>query len=252
MRAIIAEGAAGADDEDDDGVDFVGGRGAPSAGGALLAAEGGEGHTKIVKDILETRKQMEEAGRAEAKLGGEASEARAGGGGGGGIILGKKKPQGGGREGAARQHSTDEIQKLRQDIQALCQSTNPLGKSLEYVHEVRRAAAVRRSRAPRRRAGASSPHSRRALPCARALPAGAQDFEAMTRELEHWRGLHRKHKAKLHAESQAEDGAAKALEASLEDVEQQIAEEQEKIRALKAAVIRNDAIIAQLLDGVVQ
>lgn len=133
MRNIIAEGAADAEDDEDDGIEFVREKG--DKAGALLKDEAGEGHTKIVKDILETQKAMEEAGRADGRLGGDAADAK--GGGGGGIILGKKKSQAGGRESADRQRSKDEIQKLRADIQALCQSTNPLGKSLEYVHEVR-------------------------------------------------------------------------------------------------------------------
>lgn len=74
----------------------------------------------------------------------------------------------------------------------------------------------------------------------------------MTRELEHWRNMHRKHKSKLHDESQEEDGAVKALESSLADVDLQIVEEKEKIRALKSAIIRNDATISKLLNGVVQ
>jgi len=74
----------------------------------------------------------------------------------------------------------------------------------------------------------------------------------MTRELEHWRGLHSKHKARLREEGQEVDGDVKALEGSLEAVEQQLAEEKDKIRALKSTIIRNDATISKLLNGVVQ
>jgi len=137
MRALIAEGAAPPDDDDDGGVEFVSEKGEAMASVGLLKGEGGEGHTKIVKDILETQKAMEEARDADGRQHADAADTRGGGGGGGGIILGRKKAQPGGRETVDRQRSKDEIQKLRADIQALCQSTNPLGKSLEYVHEVR-------------------------------------------------------------------------------------------------------------------
>lgn len=210
-RNIIAEGAT-QDDDDDDGIVIVDPADA-IAGAGLLKDSAGEGHTKIVKDILETHKQMDEAGRVESAD--EVGKGAAAAAGGGGIILGRKKASAAGKErdGGDRQRSKDEISKLRQDIQALCQSTNPLGKSLEYVHE---------------------------------------DLESMSRELELWRGQHAKHRAKLLEDKLEVDGALKQLEGSLEEVERQIVEEREKVRALKSALIRNDATISKLVMSVVQ
>ncbi|KAJ1616297.1 microtubule-binding protein MIP-T3-domain-containing protein, partial [Pavlovales sp. CCMP2436] len=172
IKNIITEGAA-ADDDDDDGIEFVNEAGDKTSAAGLLRDEAGEGHTKIVKDILETQKEMELANRTENKLGVDGGESK----GGGGIILGKKKTGAGGRDGAERQRTKDEIATLRTDIQLLCQSTNPLGKSLEYVHE---------------------------------------DLEAMTRELEHWRSLHAKNKAKIHEATLEVDAGVKQLDTSLE------------------------------------
>lgn len=189
-KNIISEGAMGdGDDDDDDGIVIVDGTAAEdaSAAAALLKDASGTGHTKIVKDILETQKEMEAAGREDERAGTEAERAA----GGGGIILGKKGK--GGRDGGGdRQRSKDEIQKLRADIQALCQSTNPLGKSLEFVHEVRDARRARGARDTMLTRGA--PHHVRAGRCAgsrgddaraRALAQHAQQaqVEAAGREL---------------------------------------------------------------------
>merc|ERR1719197_1536457 len=50
----------------------------------------------------------------------------------GGIILRKKGTVGG---GGGKLPSKGEVSTLRQSIQTLCQSSNPLGRCLEYVQE---------------------------------------------------------------------------------------------------------------------
>merc|ERR1719230_2529003 len=84
---------------------------------------------------------------------------------GGGIILGKKgKASGAG----GKLPSKTEVSALRASIRTLCQSSNPLGRCLEYVQE---------------------------------------DSEAMGKELENWRAL-RQHRAGELADEEASTASA--------------------------------------------
>jgi TRAF3-interacting protein 1 len=182
-KHIIAEGARPGgddDDDDDDGIVIVNDAGDVLPSGGLLKDADGAAHTKIVKNLLDAQKDLEQAGSAESRAR-EAADAKGGGGaaGGGGIILGRKKSTVGAGIGAGigagdRARTKTEIDKLRQDIQALCQSTNPLGKSLEYVEEVR-AAPRRACRAPGTRVESARPCAHvRAATAPRARPARAR------------------------------------------------------------------------------
>mmetsp|Transcript_21325 Transcript_21325/g.63675 ORF Transcript_21325/g.63675 Transcript_21325/m.63675 type:complete len:146 (+) Transcript_21325:84-521(+) len=123
-----------------------------------------------------------------------------------GIIIGKKKG-----EGAAA--SKTDVIKLRGAIQTLCQSCNPLGRCLEYVHE---------------------------------------DLEAMKKELDHWKGVRRVKLTELAEAEAATEASLVQLQRELALAEQDVAEKCEQIRFYKAAVVKNDAAIEKLLAQVVE
>jgi len=85
----------------------------------------GEGHGKLVRNILDAKQEMEQPADEEAlKQDDDPAE--------GGIILGKKSAKTG---SAVKLPSKNEINTLRTTIQTLCQASNPLGRCLEYVQE---------------------------------------------------------------------------------------------------------------------
>ena len=109
--------------------------------------------------------------------------------------------------------SKDEVTALRASIQTLCQSSNPLGRCLEYVQE---------------------------------------DLEVMGKELESWRALRHRRAGELADEEATTAAQLVALKAELEKVEELIREKQQHIRFAKASIIRNDASVERLLSQVVQ
>jgi TRAF3-interacting protein 1 len=126
---ILADGAL--DDEDDTAAGQTG----PTAGDGLFGGGGagsavaqdltGAGAGKHTRDIL-----------ADQRTGlGDAAEAKTDEG--GGIRLGRLKRAGGdkGAAGAGGGYSAVELSQLRDAIQRLCASANPLGKGMEYVAE---------------------------------------------------------------------------------------------------------------------
>merc|ERR1712146_315678 len=88
-----------------------------------------------------------------------------------GHIFGSKKAQ-----SADPKKSKTEMVVLRNTIQALCQSSNPLGKCLEFVQE---------------------------------------DMESMTKELEGWKATRRRHSSQLADEEQATEASLRSLNAEL-------------------------------------
>ena len=106
--------------------------------------------------------------------------------------------------------SASQLDELRTQIQLLCQSVNPLGKCIDYVRE---------------------------------------DMDNMNKELTRWRSAHGEYTEQLEAERKATERIVEPLQNQLADVEAQIAEQQRKIHAIKAVILRNDSSIAQLLDA---
>merc|ERR1719353_314242 len=124
----------------------------------------------------------------------------------GGIILGKKA-KGGDRGG--KLPSKTEVSALRTSIQTLCQSSNPLGRCLEYVQE---------------------------------------DLEAMGKELEQWRAVRRRRSAELAEEESATESSLVQLNNELSALDAQLSEKRAQINFFKAAILRNDAKVERLLS----
>jgi len=162
-----------------------------------------EGHGKLVRNILETQQEIEaQESEKDHTIGAEEEMS-------GGIILGKK---GGKGTPGVKLPSKTEINSLRNTIQTLCQSSNPLGRCLEYVQE---------------------------------------DIEAMGKELEQWRALRRRRAGELADEEASTESSLVALHTELSQAEALVKEKQAQIRFYKASIIRNDTTIERLLSQVV-
>jgi len=170
-------------------------------------AEAGGVQGRLMKNLLEAKNEMEVTSKEGEKGPVDLSEGQEET---GGIILGKK-PKGGDRGG--KLPSKTEVSALRTSIQTLCQSSNPLGRCLEYVQE---------------------------------------DLEAMGKELESWRTLRHQRAGQLADEEAATASALVGLKSELEKVEEMIKEKQVQIRFSKASILKNDSQVERLLSQVVR
>nr|KAF6498330.1 TRAF3 interacting protein 1 [Rousettus aegyptiacus] len=103
------------------------------------------------------------------------------------------------------------MEKLRASIQTLCRSALPLGKVMDYLQE---------------------------------------DVDAMQRELQLWRGERQQHAEALRAEQSITDGAVEPLRAELAELEQLIRDQQDKICAVKANILRNEEKMQRMVHSV--
>jgi TRAF3-interacting protein 1 len=118
----------GDNDDDDDEVEVVTESVpdfAPSGMGDSLS---GDGQGALVKDILSAQKQLAKGAEGAAETEEEAAPASTG------IVLKRRGSSKNVTQPAGAKGATD-LGKLRESIQALCQSTMPLGKSMDYLQE---------------------------------------------------------------------------------------------------------------------
>ena len=106
----------------------------------------------------------------------------------------------------------EELEELRQAIQAISQSTHPLSKCMDFVHD---------------------------------------DVALMNEEAEEWNKMYRDKIGLMEAASKDTDEALQALVERREEIRDQIAAEKLKINSVKASIAMNDARIAELLQMVV-
>lgn len=104
-----------------------------------------------------------------------------------------------------------EIEKLRASIQTLCRSALPLGKVMDYLQE---------------------------------------DVDAMQHELQLWQSESQQHADALQREQSITDLAVEPLWAELAELEQQIRDQQDKICAVKANVLKNEEKIQKMVHSV--
>ncbi|KAM6129407.1 TRAF3-interacting protein 1 [Pterocles gutturalis] len=106
---------------------------------------------------------------------------------------------------AARKKERDlvakEIEKFQVSIQTLCQSALTLGRIMDYIQE---------------------------------------DMDAMKNELQMWRQENRQHTEALQKEQSITDSAVEPLKADLAELEQLIKDQQDKICAVKANILKNE------------
>ncbi|XP_036714608.1 TRAF3-interacting protein 1 isoform X2 [Balaenoptera musculus] len=104
-----------------------------------------------------------------------------------------------------------EIEKLRGSIQSLCRSALPLGKIMDYLQE---------------------------------------DVDAMQKELQLWRSESRQHAEALQAERSITDSAVEPLKAELAELEQLVRDQQDKICAVKASILKNEEKIQKMVHSI--
>eukprot|EP00741_Cyanophora_paradoxa_P006117 tig00000944_g5932.t1 len=186
---VIVEGQ-GKDDDDDDGIVIA--AVAPITAGLSTTGGAEQERGQLAQKLYEANKQLVETKKEEK--------------GDGGIVLRKAR----GKDDRAAYGN--EVQKLRESIQALTQNINPLGKCMDYVSE---------------------------------------DFDNMSKELEQWKQMRTRMAARYEEEVKTTEQELGPLTAALKEVDLQIKEQQHKIASMKGQILRNDATIQKLIQTVV-
>ncbi|XXQ38763.1 TRAF3-interacting protein 1 N-terminal domain-containing protein [Plasmodiophora brassicae] len=202
-RGVILEGGGGAsaDDEEeaeDDHNEDV--RERMGVVGEIDASNAGK-HGKLVRDIL---KEQEKVASNRQEGGASAVDKAAG------IKLGRIGGTSKDRRGS---YSQQQIDIVREQIQKLCQSVNPLGKCIDFVFE---------------------------------------DLDLMKRELERWKQEQEVQQQRLQAEQRATGEQLQPLRDELDRVNREIGERRDQIRALRGSILRNDDQLKQMLERQVQ
>lgn len=110
-------------------------------------------------------------------------------------------------------YNEEDIEYMRKAIQSLCQSTNPLGKSIDFVTE---------------------------------------DIDSMVKEYEYWKQDYAESQIKLEEQQRINEQTIQPLQdVQLAQLEDQIREEKAKIQNIRAQIIRNDNTITNLLQSVI-
>lgn len=104
-----------------------------------------------------------------------------------------------------------EIEKLRASIQTLCRSALPLGKIMDYIQE---------------------------------------DVDAMQNELRLWRAEGQQHAEALQQEQSITDSTVEPLKAELAELEQLVRDQQDKICAVKANILKNEEKIQKMVYSI--
>ncbi|XP_027807553.2 TRAF3-interacting protein 1 [Marmota flaviventris] len=104
-----------------------------------------------------------------------------------------------------------EIEKLRVSIQTLCKSALPLGKIMDYIQE---------------------------------------DVDAMQNELQLWHTENKQHAEALQKEQSITDCAVEPLKVELAELEQMIQDQQDKICAVKANILKNEEKIQKMVYSI--
>ncbi|XP_022423831.1 TRAF3-interacting protein 1 isoform X3 [Delphinapterus leucas] len=104
-----------------------------------------------------------------------------------------------------------EIEKLRVSIQTLCRSALPLGKIMDYIQE---------------------------------------DVDAMQNELQLWHSENRQHAEALRKEQSITDCALEPLEVELAELEQLVRDQQDRICAVKASILKNEEKIQKMVHSI--
>ncbi|XP_065773243.1 TRAF3-interacting protein 1 isoform X2 [Muntiacus reevesi] len=104
-----------------------------------------------------------------------------------------------------------EIEKLRVSIQTLCRSALPLGKIMDYIQE---------------------------------------DVDAMQNELQLWHSESQQHAEALQLEQSITDSAVEPLKAELAELEQLVRDQQDKICAVKANILKNEEKIQKMVYSI--
>uniref|UniRef100_K3WMZ2 TRAF3-interacting protein 1 n=1 Tax=Globisporangium ultimum (strain ATCC 200006 / CBS 805.95 / DAOM BR144) TaxID=431595 RepID=K3WMZ2_GLOUD len=202
---IMKDGDNG-DSDDDTAVEDNNNGGSSNNNASLLREESGRAHGKLVRDILKDQSAEETARKQkEDEDTSGANEAETG------IRLGRRKKsfKDKSKSGAS---NVAEMNELRNNIQKICQATNPVGKGVEFVHE---------------------------------------DLDTMSKELEYWKKEYEKKRDLYEEEKKKTEEALQPLQMQLLEVDELIKEQVHKINSLKATIAKNEEKTQKLLYMVV-
>lgn len=107
----------------------------------------------------------------------------------------------------------NDIEFMKKAIQVLCQSTNPLGKSIDYVTD---------------------------------------DVDSMSKEFEHWRKEAINCTQALDEQRKITEELIHPLQDTLAELEERIREQVSKVTSIRSQILRNDITITNLLYSVIQ
>ncbi|KAK6098117.1 hypothetical protein MT418_002175 [Batrachochytrium dendrobatidis] len=186
--AIITDGKQKDDDDDDFVVKAMESLQPKPAIGSGLTLSADEKHGGLVQRILQTKKNLE--GELEDTTIKRDTAAT------------PKDP---------KSKAIKDIGQLRESIQLLCQSTNPLGKTMDYMQE---------------------------------------DVDSMNKEFDEWRLQSQSFKVIYEAEAKSTLDSLKPLELQLKTIEESIELQYEKIATVKATIIQNDVSIQKILKAI--
>jgi len=198
---IISEGA-----KDDDDEDLFEAPAQEGLGFGMLKADDGAQHGKLVSNLLAEQKKQEEKERIKKEEEETREEFEEGGG--KGIRMGKLKR----KKGESTQQVEVDIAALGGAIQSLCQAANPLGKSIDLVH---------------------------------------QDIANMGKELDHWKQEYREASEQYQQQLKMTDELLQPLYQKVAELDDKIAEQRSKIRNSRSRISKNDLKIQGLLESVV-
>lgn len=108
--------------------------------------------------------------------------------------------------------SEKDIEFMKKAIQVLCQSTNPLGKSIDFVSD---------------------------------------DIDSMNKEFDYWRKESANCMVQLQDQQKITEDVIQPLQDQLADLEERIKEQQAKVNSVKSQIIRNDITVQNLLFSVI-
>lgn len=101
---------------------------------------------------------------------------------------------------------------MKKAIQVLCQSTNPLGKSIDFVTD---------------------------------------DIESMNKEYDHWSKEYKSCQVQLVEQQKITEEVVKPLQDELAEIEEKIREQTSKVNSIKSQIMRNDITVQNLLFSVI-
>lgn len=200
---VIAEGAGGDDQEED--MFETGQPGAAPPPPPPPVDDGGQ-HGALVSDLLAEKKKEEERENRE-RLKKEEEETREEFDDGKGIKMKLRRKKDTGSSLA----EVDPV-KLGESIQSLCQAANPLGKSIDLVH---------------------------------------QDIANMGKELDHWKQAYREASDAYTRQLKMTEDQLQPLYQKIAELDDKIAEQRSKIRNSRSRISKNDLKVQQLLESVV-
>jgi len=191
---IFTEGGMDMDDEDM----FIKNEEVQKPAADMLTAGGDQG--KLVRELLQEKEKAKEAEKEEVKP--EEEEKK------GGIRMGKLKRK---KDDATQRYSEVDVMQLSQLTQSLCQTVNPLGKSVDMIY---------------------------------------QDIASMSKELDQWRAEYRSATERQQVEREATEKELAPLHAKVAGMDDQIADMASKIAGIRTRIHQNDLTINQLLETI--